>query len=199
MARRGRRAADSIQPARDVDYRNLKNPFPTMDVFSADEIASMHDTALRTLEELGVRVLLPEARDILVAGGARLDGDIVYIGRDMVAAALETAPKSITCRAGGAGPRCNFGAWKPCVSTGGRCAPCDRPGAGTASGDGAGLSRVDAANAAFRRLSDGAAIGRAAGCADASEALFHHGGAVDVERQVSLRLFARDAAGAGKL
>jgi trimethylamine--corrinoid protein Co-methyltransferase len=48
-------------------------------------------------------VLLPEARDIFAAGGARVtDDDMVHIGRDMVEAALKTAPKSIHCHAGAA-------------------------------------------------------------------------------------------------
>ena len=78
MARRGR-SQTSTAPKRDVDYRNLVNPFPSMDVFSEDEIANMHATALRTLEELGIRVLLPEARDLLAAGGSRVDGDIAAV------------------------------------------------------------------------------------------------------------------------
>ncbi|NNE79052.1 MAG: trimethylamine methyltransferase family protein [Silicimonas sp.] len=99
--KRTRRRGDARpSPVRNVNYRDLKNPFPTMDVFSADEIASMHETALRTLEDLGMRVLLPEARKILKEGGARVDGDMVHIGREMVAEALAAAPKSITCRAG---------------------------------------------------------------------------------------------------
>mgnify|MGYP003665494521 FL=1 len=85
---------------RDVNYRQLRNPFPPMEVFSADEIASMHETALRSLEELGMKVLLPEARAIYAKGGARVDGEMVYIGRDMVEAALASAPKSFVCRAG---------------------------------------------------------------------------------------------------
>ncbi|WP_170573041.1 trimethylamine methyltransferase family protein [Ruegeria atlantica] len=104
---RGRRrrggAADAVPPpSRDVNYRHLKNPFPQMEVFSADQIADMHDTSLRTLEELGVKVLLPEARRIFAAGGARVDEDteMVFIGRDMVDAAVASAPKSIACRAG---------------------------------------------------------------------------------------------------
>lgn len=94
--------AETATRKRNVNYRQLKNPFPTMDVFSADQIANMHNTALRTLEELGIKVLLPEARRIYAAGGARVDEDseIVWIGRDMVEAALETAPRSIQCRAG---------------------------------------------------------------------------------------------------
>lgn len=97
MARRGR---DKAAVVRDVNYRQLRNPFPTMDVFSGDEIASMHETALRSLEELGMRVLLPEARNIFAKGGARIEDEMVFIGRDMVEAALATAPKSIECRAG---------------------------------------------------------------------------------------------------
>ena len=97
MTRRGR---DKAPVVRDVNYRQLRNPFPPMEVFSADEIASMHETALRSLEELGMKVLLPEARAIYAKGGARVDGEMVYIGRDMVEAALASAPKSFVCRAG---------------------------------------------------------------------------------------------------
>jgi trimethylamine---corrinoid protein Co-methyltransferase len=99
MARRGR---DKAPVVRDVNYRQLRNPFPPMEIFSADEIASMHETALRTLEELGMKVLLPEARAIFAKGGARVEGEMAYIGRDMVEAALAAAPKSIECRAGAA-------------------------------------------------------------------------------------------------
>ncbi|MEM9577558.1 MAG: trimethylamine methyltransferase family protein [Pseudomonadota bacterium] len=99
--RRSRRGADApAAPRREVNYRKLRNPFPEMKVFSEDRAEAMHDTALRTLEELGMKVLLPEAIDIFRKGGARVEGDMVFIGREMVTAALETAPKSITGRAG---------------------------------------------------------------------------------------------------
>ncbi|MFK7746421.1 MAG: trimethylamine methyltransferase family protein [Roseobacter sp.] len=85
---------------RTVNYRTLRNPFPPMEVFSADQAAAMHETSLRTLQELGMKVLLPEAIEIFRKGGARVDGEMVYIGRDMVEAAIASAPKSITGRAG---------------------------------------------------------------------------------------------------
>jgi len=99
--RRGRRGGD--RPAgtlRNVDYRQLRNPFPPLKVFADDQIAAMHETALRVLEDLGVRVLLPEARAIFRAAGARVDDDsqMVFIGREIVAAALSAAPRSITMR-----------------------------------------------------------------------------------------------------
>lgn len=72
-----------------------------MDVFSADEIQSMHEAALKALEDLGVKTLLPEARTIFKAAGARVEADdMVYIGREIVEEAIKTAPKSILCRAG---------------------------------------------------------------------------------------------------
>ena len=94
MSRSRRRAAREPAAGRQVDYKTLRNPFPPMDAVSADEAVAMHETSLRVLEELGMRVLLPEARTAFQTGGARVDGDMVFIGRDMVEAALKTAPKS---------------------------------------------------------------------------------------------------------
>ena len=97
---RRRRGASDPPPDRGVNYHDLKNPFPPMDVFSTDEITAMHHAALRTLEELGMRVLLPEAVEIFRGAGARVFDDMVYLGRDIIAAALDTAPKEIHGRAG---------------------------------------------------------------------------------------------------
>ncbi|MEL6640419.1 MAG: trimethylamine methyltransferase family protein [Pseudomonadota bacterium] len=101
-SRKGRRqrVEAAATSARKIDYHKLRNPFPHMDVFSADQIAAMHESALGILEDLGMRVLLPEARKIFAAGGARVDEEMVYIGRDIVAAAIASAPKSIHGRAG---------------------------------------------------------------------------------------------------
>ena len=100
--RRGRAAADKAGPQRQVDYRNLSNPFPRMKVFSDDRIAAIHEAALDVLERLGMKVLLPEARTLYRAGGARVDDseEMVFIGREMVEAALASAPRRIEGRAG---------------------------------------------------------------------------------------------------
>ena len=97
----GRRRATqaSSTPVRQPNYRQLRHPFTPQAVFSDDEVAAMHDTALRVLEELGIRILLPEAREILARAGARVEEDMVFIGRDIVASALDTAPSSIRMRA----------------------------------------------------------------------------------------------------
>jgi len=99
---RGRRARTAAPAAkRQVDYRTLRNPFPVMPVFSDDRIEAIHEAALTTLETLGIKVLLPEAQQILKAGGATLGVDeMMFLGRDMVEAALASAPRSIHCHGG---------------------------------------------------------------------------------------------------
>ena len=92
--RRGREGG-AHRIARKVDYHNLTNPFPPMKVFSDDRIEAMHELALKVLEDLGMKVLLPQARELYRKGGAIIDEDsqMVFIGREMVAAALKSAPK----------------------------------------------------------------------------------------------------------
>lgn len=86
---------------RSVGYHGLTNPFSPQRALTDDAVGAIHDTALRVLEDLGIKVLLPEARVILAAAGARVDEDsqIVRIGREIVTAALTTAPGSIRIHA----------------------------------------------------------------------------------------------------
>jgi trimethylamine--corrinoid protein Co-methyltransferase len=83
------------------EWRRLRHRLAPQGVFSDDEVAAMHDTALRVLEELGMVVSLPEARALFRGAGALVDEDthLVRIGRDIVEAALASAPKSIRLRA----------------------------------------------------------------------------------------------------
>ena len=71
--RRGRQARETSAPAREVNYRNLRNPFPPMKLYSDDAIEAMHEAALTALEDLGMKILLPEARRIFREGGAKVD------------------------------------------------------------------------------------------------------------------------------
>ncbi|QYX58301.1 trimethylamine methyltransferase family protein [Roseovarius sp. SCSIO 43702] len=101
--RRGRKARQETgtAPSRRTDYRNLRNPFPTMSAFPDDRIEAMHEAALEVLERLGIKVLLPEARALFSKAGARVDqaGEMVRLGRDIVEAAVARAPRAIHCRA----------------------------------------------------------------------------------------------------
>ena len=61
-----------------------------------DRVGRIHQTSLRVLEEIGVRVDLDEARDIFDAGGASVDGNRVRIGAKLVEQCLRKAPHRIT-------------------------------------------------------------------------------------------------------
>ncbi len=100
--RRRPRTAQRDALTRTPDYRQLTNPFTPQRIFSDDHVADMHDTALRVLEELGILVLLPEAREYFKRGGARVDqsSQMVHLGRELVAAALAKAPREIIARGG---------------------------------------------------------------------------------------------------
>jgi trimethylamine--corrinoid protein Co-methyltransferase len=71
-----------------------------MDVFPEGQIEDMHQSALHIVETLGMRVLHSQARDYFAKAGARVEDEMVYLGRDIVQAAIDSAPKSINCRAG---------------------------------------------------------------------------------------------------
>lgn len=82
-------------------YRQLKHPFEAQRVFSDDAIQNIHAMALRLLEELGIKILLPAARDLFQAASAVIDDEsqMVRIGHEIVEQALTTAPNSIRLRA----------------------------------------------------------------------------------------------------
>ena len=90
------------QSNRHKQYRLLKNPFTPQSVFSEDEANQIHLTALRILEELGLKILHDEARSRFKKAGAMVNHDTqtVKIGADIVSDALNTAPKSIPVKTG---------------------------------------------------------------------------------------------------
>ena len=85
----------SLTPTRKPNYIRLRHPFAPQTIFSDDEIFNIHETALKVLEELGIKVLLPEARDIFKKAGARVKDEMAFIGRDIVSTSLNRAPNSI--------------------------------------------------------------------------------------------------------
>jgi len=91
--RRRKKPAAEIVNRADA-YRRLVNPFIRQPAFSADRIEAIHDTALRVVEELGIKVLNDEARRRFTQAGAEVDEDsqMVCIDRGLVAQALEDAP-----------------------------------------------------------------------------------------------------------
>lgn len=96
---RRRTRRDPKAPARTPDYGNLRHPFPPQSVFTEEAIARMHEAALNLLEIHGIRVLHPAAVALYRHGGAIVQDDMVRIGREVVQAALATAPRRWRLRA----------------------------------------------------------------------------------------------------
>ncbi len=91
--RRGRRparAAGTIDQLPAKQPRNLMRP---IELVSADELESIHEAALTILEEIGMDVLLPEAREIYREAGAKVDGQRVRADRGLVLESVAKAPE----------------------------------------------------------------------------------------------------------
>jgi trimethylamine--corrinoid protein Co-methyltransferase len=67
-----------------------------MEVLSADQLEAIHLTSLRILEEFGIELMSPGARDRLRTAGAQVDDatGTVRLDRGLVEASLATAPSS---------------------------------------------------------------------------------------------------------
>ena len=89
---RGRRLDGSRVPQ--LPWTEVRNPYPPMEVLSADQLEAIHLTSLRILEDLGMEVMSPRALAVLGAGGAEVDSasGTVRLDRGLVASALQSAP-----------------------------------------------------------------------------------------------------------
>lgn len=94
--RGGRRAGRSeASGPRQPPWRQPRLPFPPVELVSADELESIHDTSLTILEEIGMDVLLPEARKIFHGAGASVEpgGQRVRVDRGLIQKAVAKAPQ----------------------------------------------------------------------------------------------------------
>lgn len=79
--------------------RKVVRAFPPMQIVSDDEIESIHRASLRVLSEIGMDFTLPEARGMLKAAGASVEGERVRFDPAMVEELIRTAPSQFTIHA----------------------------------------------------------------------------------------------------
>jgi trimethylamine--corrinoid protein Co-methyltransferase len=65
-------------------------------ILSDDELEAIHRKSLCVLEEIGMDILYPEARDLLARAGADIRGERVRIGREIIAEAMKSPPPEFT-------------------------------------------------------------------------------------------------------
>ncbi len=95
---RDARAAAARSKAPNPAFINLRNPYPPIEQFSAEQIETIHERSLTILSEFGLRVLSDEARDIFKKAGAEIDEEDrrVRFDPEMVMDAVGKAPNEVT-------------------------------------------------------------------------------------------------------
>lgn len=92
--RRGRRDKAGTRIAQ-LPRERVRNPDGPMDLLTPDQMQDLHDTSIRILKDLGVKVMGANARALFAKAGARIDDEgIVRIDESIVEAALASVPSS---------------------------------------------------------------------------------------------------------
>jgi trimethylamine--corrinoid protein Co-methyltransferase len=81
-----------------LPHRSVQNPYPPMELLSPDQMQQLHDTSMRILSELGIRVMSDRVMDIFEGAGAIVDRETstIRIDESIVMAAIATAPSQFT-------------------------------------------------------------------------------------------------------
>lgn len=76
--------------------RRVRNPYPPMQVLSADQVEAIHEASLHILENFGIEVMSARALSLFEKAGAKVDHatQTVWLDRGMIAEALTTAPSA---------------------------------------------------------------------------------------------------------
>ncbi len=99
VQRRGRRADAAHSPIVQLPWGQPRLTLEPSRIVSEDQLEMIHLQSMRVLEDIGMDVVYPEAVEIFRRAGARITGDRVRIGRDIIAEALKTPPSEFTFHA----------------------------------------------------------------------------------------------------
>ncbi len=93
-SRRERRS--SAKSLSQLPWRQVINPYPPMEILSADQLEAIHHSSLRILEELGIEVMSDRALDIFAKAGGQVDRatGTVRLDRELVMETIKTAPET---------------------------------------------------------------------------------------------------------
>ena len=97
--RRGRgKTTREVTNFQQAPYGQKKNPFQPMNIFSEDEIESIHEASLKVLCDTGMDIQSPRAVEILKRKGAMIDGDgqRVRFDPDFIMEKISTTPSEFT-------------------------------------------------------------------------------------------------------
>jgi trimethylamine---corrinoid protein Co-methyltransferase len=101
MSRRRERPARIAGAIAQRPWKQFSLPYRPIEVLSTDQVQQIHDTALTILEEIGMKVLEPRARDHYAQAGAKIEAgeDRVRFDRAMIEDLVAKAPAEFTLEA----------------------------------------------------------------------------------------------------
>lgn len=97
MARRtSRRRAQRTATLEQLPWQPVRNPRPPVEVLSPEQIDAIHDTSLRVLEEVGMRIDCPETRALLGDHGNHVHESTTHVrfDRGFIEQRVAMAPSS---------------------------------------------------------------------------------------------------------
>lgn len=95
MARR-RRVRKQTNAIAQLPWRQPRHVHGTLSVLDEEGLDAIHNASMRVLEELGIELWSESARQLYKDAGAIIEGDVVRVGRDIIEAALASAPSKFT-------------------------------------------------------------------------------------------------------
>lgn len=82
-----------------LPWQQLRMPYNPTEPVSDEQLELIHDASLRILEQIGIDVLLPQAREIMVNAGATANGERVCFERELIMSCISTCPSEFTLHA----------------------------------------------------------------------------------------------------
>jgi len=74
-------------------------PIKPTEIADSEQLDLIHDGSMRVLEQIGIDVLLPQAREMMVTAGATQDGDRVRFDRNLIMELISNVPEEFTLHA----------------------------------------------------------------------------------------------------
>lgn len=98
--RRPRRQSNTgVDTVAQLPWQQLRLPYQPTEVATEEQLELIHDGSMRILEQIGIDVLLPQAREMMAAAGAEVNGERVCFHRDLITKLLASVPASFTLHA----------------------------------------------------------------------------------------------------
>ncbi|MGE0213390.1 MAG: trimethylamine methyltransferase family protein [Parvibaculaceae bacterium] len=98
-SRREGRRRDGGGHISQLQWKQPRRLFPPLEIVSADQLEAIHNASLTVLEDIGMEITLSQARDVFAMAGAKIEGERVRIGREIITEAIRSAPSEFTLHA----------------------------------------------------------------------------------------------------